>query len=66
MNLDGRRKLFIDYVDIVGPFEPQAAAPESRKKIFVCEQKTAECAQADRGKPGHPRIPQAGHKAGNE
>ena len=22
--------------------------------------------QADRGKPGHPRIPQAGHKAGNE
>jgi hypothetical protein len=45
VNLDGRRMLFIDYVDIVGPFEPQATAPESRKKIFVCGEKSAACAK---------------------
>ncbi len=27
VNLDGRRKLFIDYVDIVGPFQPEPAKP---------------------------------------
>ncbi len=45
VNLDGRRKLFIDYVDIVGPFQPSAAPPESRKRIFVCGQETPECAR---------------------
>lgn len=44
LNTDGRRKLFIDYVDIVGPFEAQPAPPASRKQIFVCEQQTADCA----------------------
>ena len=43
VNLDGRRKLFIDYVDIVGPFNPGAEPPESRKRIFVCEENTPEC-----------------------
>ena len=45
VNLDGRRKLFIDYIDIVGPFERSADAPESRKRIFVCDQKTPGCAR---------------------
>lgn len=45
VNLDGRRKLFIDYVDIVGPFHPTAAPPESRKRIFVCDQKSPDCAR---------------------
>src|SRR5262249_54747582 len=45
VNLDGRRKLFIDYVDIVGPFEPKAAPPESRQRIFVCSEQTPECAR---------------------
>ncbi len=43
VNLDGRRKLFIDYVDIVGPFHPTAEPPESRKRIFVCEEDTPDC-----------------------
>ncbi len=45
VNLDGRRKLFIDYVDIVGPFEASNSAPESRKLLFICDQQTPECAQ---------------------
>jgi hypothetical protein len=45
VNLDGRRKLFIDYVDIVGPFQPGAAISESSKRIFVCAEKTPECAR---------------------
>jgi hypothetical protein len=45
VNLDGRRKLFIDYFDIVGPFNPLQAPPESRKRLYVCGQKTPECAR---------------------
>ncbi|HVW86854.1 MAG TPA: DUF1587 domain-containing protein, partial [Bryobacteraceae bacterium] len=44
VNLDGRRKLFIDYIDIVGPFNPQKDPPASRGRIFICDQKTSECA----------------------
>ena len=45
VNRDGRRKLFIDYFDIVGPFNPVAAVPESHKRLYVCGQKTPECAR---------------------
>ena len=45
VNLDGRRKLFIDYVDIVGPFRPEPTLPESRRRIFVCAEQTPECAR---------------------
>lgn len=45
MNLDGRRKLFIDYVDIVGPFAAASEKPESYKRVFVCEEQTAACAE---------------------
>ena len=40
-----RRGLFVDYLDIVGPFNPSTAPPESYKKIFICSQKTAQCAR---------------------
>ncbi len=40
-----RRGLFVDYLDIVGPFKPSTAPPESYKKIFVCAQKTPQCAK---------------------
>ncbi|HZL57080.1 MAG TPA: DUF1592 domain-containing protein [Bryobacteraceae bacterium] len=43
VNLDGRRKIFIDYIDIVGPFDPAKALPASRGRIFVCGEKTDAC-----------------------
>jgi hypothetical protein len=36
LNKDGRRKIFADYLDIVGPYEPSKAPPESHRRIFVC------------------------------
>jgi len=45
VNADGRRGLFIDYFDIVGPFNAVATPPESRKRIFVCARKTPECSR---------------------
>ena len=44
VNLDGRRKLFIDYIDIWGPFNPSPTPPKSRDQIFVCSEKTDGCA----------------------
>ena len=41
--LDGRRKLFIDYIDI-GAVQPGAEPPPSRQRIFVCSEKTPACA----------------------
>jgi mono/diheme cytochrome c family protein len=45
INPDMRRGLFVDYLDIVGPFKPSTAPPESYKKLFICSQKTAQCAR---------------------
>ena len=45
INPDMRRGLFVDYLDIVGPFNPSTTPPESYTKIFVCSQKTAQCAR---------------------
>lgn len=45
VNLDGRRKLFIDYFDIVGPFNPVVSVPESHQRLYVCGEKTPECAR---------------------
>jgi hypothetical protein len=45
INPDMRRGLFVDYLDIVGPFNPSTAPPESYKKIFICAQKTEQCAR---------------------
>jgi len=44
VNLDGRRKIFIDYIDIWGPFSPSPTPPASRQRIFVCPEKTPACA----------------------
>jgi hypothetical protein len=47
-NRDGRRKLFIEHLDIVGPFNPSKAPPAGYKKIFICGEPgryTAECAR---------------------
>ena len=43
VNLDGRRKLFIDYVDIVGPFQPSTEPSDSRKRLFICSEQTNNC-----------------------
>jgi hypothetical protein len=36
LNPDGRRKLYVDYVDIVGPFGVTTARPAGFGKVFVC------------------------------
>jgi len=36
LNPDGRRKLYVDYVDIVGPFGVASARPSGFNKIFIC------------------------------
>lgn len=35
-NPDGRRKLYMEYMDVLGPFNPSADRPASFKKIFIC------------------------------
>jgi hypothetical protein len=45
---DGRRVLFVDYLDIHGPFNPSKEPPASFKKIFICGTKgnySAACAR---------------------
>jgi hypothetical protein len=46
INPDMRRGLFVDYLDIVGPFNPSKARPASYQKIFTCQEKTPRCARA--------------------
>ena len=36
LNPDLRRKVFVDYLDIAGPFQPAAAAPPGYRRLFVC------------------------------
>ncbi|MEO8050478.1 MAG: DUF1592 domain-containing protein [Acidobacteriota bacterium] len=36
INPDMRRGLFVDYLEIVGPYDPSTEPPESYKKIFIC------------------------------
>jgi hypothetical protein len=36
INPDMRRALFVDYIEIVGPFNPRPEPPASYKKVFVC------------------------------
>jgi hypothetical protein len=45
INPDMRRGLFVDYLDIVGPFNPSKAPPESYKRIFICSETTPQCAR---------------------
>ncbi len=49
INPDMRRGLFVDYLEIVGPYDPSTAPPESHRKIFICGrtpgEQTAPCAR---------------------
>jgi hypothetical protein len=36
LNRDGRRKVFIDYLDILGPIGPSTAPPPGQARVFVC------------------------------
>jgi hypothetical protein len=36
INPDGRRRLYIESMDIAGPYNPSAALLEGQKKIFIC------------------------------
>jgi hypothetical protein len=47
-NPDGRRKLYIDYFDVFGVYNPSTASPPGFNKIFVCGEPgkyTAPCAR---------------------
>ena len=39
---DGRRVLYVDYVDIVGPFNPSPAPPASYERVFICRPRPGE------------------------
>jgi hypothetical protein len=45
INPDMRRGLFVDYLDIVGPFAPSKARPASYQQIFICAETTPRCAR---------------------
>lgn len=48
VNPDGRRKLYIDFMDVLGVFNPTPSAPAGFKKIFICGapgKYSAECAR---------------------
>lgn len=45
INPDKRRQLFVDYLEIVGPFNPSPLPSQSRAKLFVCAEKTHNCAR---------------------
>ena len=36
LNRDGRRKIFVDYLDIVGPYQPSPEPPAGYRRIFLC------------------------------
>jgi len=45
INPDGRRRMYIEYAEVAGPYDPSAEQSESRKKIFVCGDESAACAR---------------------
>jgi mono/diheme cytochrome c family protein len=40
-NVDARRKLYMEYMDVLGPYSPSTERPASFKKIFVCAPETS-------------------------
>jgi cytochrome c553 len=44
-NPDGRRRLYVDYMDVLGVYNPTAAPPPGYGQIFICSEKSAECAR---------------------
>ena len=45
MNPDGRRRMYVEDAVIAGPYNPSPEPPESRRRIFICNDKTAACAR---------------------
>jgi hypothetical protein len=49
INPDMRRALFVDYLEILGPYDPSTEPPASYRKIFICGhapgQHNAQCAR---------------------
>ena len=45
INPDGRRRIYVEFAELAGPYNPKTGPPESHKKIFVCEEHTAACAR---------------------
>src|SRR5258708_11690917 len=43
INPDFRRRLFVEFAEIAGPYNPSTAVPESHRRIFVCGEHTPEC-----------------------
>jgi len=39
MNPDGRRQVYVEYLDIVGPYNPRSDPPTSYPRIFLCGHK---------------------------
>jgi mono/diheme cytochrome c family protein len=45
INPDARRRMYVEYTELAGPYNPSPAPPESHKKIFICSDQTAACAR---------------------
>ena len=45
INADGRQELFVDYMRILGPYNPAVPSSTGNKKIFVCAENSAPCAE---------------------
>jgi hypothetical protein len=45
VNADGRRQLYVDYMDIVGPYSPSKEHPPSYDRVFICHEHTPSCAR---------------------
>ena len=45
INADGRQELFVDYMRVLGPFNPSAPSPTANKRIFVCVENSPACAR---------------------
>jgi PAS domain-containing protein len=43
INADGRQELFVDYMRILGPYNPSTAPPPGYSNIFVCSDDSASC-----------------------
>ena len=45
INADGRQELFVDYMRILGPFNPSSPPPTANTRIFVCVENSPACAR---------------------
>jgi mono/diheme cytochrome c family protein len=44
INADGRQELFVDYMRILGPYDPVTPTAARNRKVFVCLDNSAACA----------------------